>query len=84
MIKLGDKVRDKVTGFTGIASAKCEFLNGCVQFLVRPKMAVPKKGETPKYPEGTYIDVEQLDVVGTRKLKLNEREEPSGGFRQHP
>lgn len=84
MIELGQTVRDKVTGFTGIATAKIEYLNGCLQFHVRPKMATPKKGEAPKYPEGKYIDVEQLDVVGKSKIKLNERPEPAGGVREYP
>lgn len=82
MIKLGDKVKDTVTGFVGIATAKIEFLNGCVQFHVRPTMAKPKKNETSKYPEGTYIDVEQLEVVGSRKKT---KSQPSGGgVRKYP
>ncbi len=82
MIKLGDKVKDTVTGFSGVATAKVEFLNGCIQFMVTPKMAKPKKNETPEYPTATYIDVEQLVMVGVRKKT---KSEPSGGgIRQHP
>lgn len=85
MIKLGQTVKDKVTGFKGIAEAKVEYMNGCIQILVRP-MKVTKDGE---FPVATYVDVEQLDVVkGTRIIKLNKRddidEEPSGGVRCHP
>ncbi len=36
-IKLGQKVKDVVTGFTGIAVAKCIYLNGCVQFQIVPR-----------------------------------------------
>lgn len=36
-IKLGDKIRDRVTGFTGIATAKTEYLNGCTQFDISGK-----------------------------------------------
>ena len=80
MIKLGQKVKDKVTGFTGIAVAKTEYLNGCIQLLVRPK-----KGKDQKYPDGVYIDIEELDVVDKGSiLKTNPRKEPSGGLRQHP
>lgn len=60
MIKLGQKVRDKVTGFTGIAVSRVEFLNGCVQFCVKPK----KQAKDSKMPAGEYIDVGQLKVVG--------------------
>jgi hypothetical protein len=59
MIKLGQQVKDKVTGFTGIATARVEYLSGCVQFCVRPEMVKP--GEMP---DGQYIDDMQLDVIG--------------------
>jgi hypothetical protein len=59
MIKLGQKVKDKVTGFTGIATSKVEYLNGCVQFCVKPEMVKP--GEMP---EGVYLDDMQLEVIG--------------------
>lgn len=57
-IQLGNRVKDIVTGFTGIASSKIEYLNGCVQFGVKPK--VEKDG---KMPEIYYIDVQQLEFV---------------------
>ena len=31
-IKLGDKVRCKITGFIGIAVVRSEFLNVCIQW----------------------------------------------------
>lgn len=58
MIKLGSKVKCKVSGFTGIASARVEYLNGCVQYCVRAKV-----GKDGKMPEGEYIDVNQLEVL---------------------
>lgn len=57
-IILGSKVQDKVTGFTGIATAKVEYLNGCIQYCVKPKV-----GEDGKMPEGSYIDHQQLVVI---------------------
>ena len=85
MIQLGQKVKDKITGFTGIAVARVEYLNGCVQLLVRAKMSTPKKGDNQEYPKGTYIDIEELDVVGKGDIiKINKRKDPSGGMRQHP
>ncbi len=35
MIKLGDKVRDRTTGFTGIVVARTDWLYGCTRFGVR-------------------------------------------------
>lgn len=34
-IKLGDEVTDKVTGYTGIAIARTEWVYGCVRFGVQ-------------------------------------------------
>ncbi len=34
MIKLGDKVKDSITGFTGIVTGISSYLNGCVSMLV--------------------------------------------------
>ena len=72
MIKLGDKVKDKVTGFTGVATSKVEYLNGCVQFCITPKM----KSKDNKMPEGTYIDQQQLEVVGK---KVSVKRKRTGG-----
>ena len=57
-ITLGNKVKDIVTGFEGIAIAKIEYLNGCKQFCVQPP--VDKDG---KRPDGVYLDHQQLEVV---------------------
>ena len=35
MIKLGDKVKDYITGFEGIAIAKVFYLNGCISYQVK-------------------------------------------------
>jgi hypothetical protein len=59
MIKLGDIVQDRISGFKGTVIAKVEYLNGCIQFCVKPKT-----GKDGKMIEGEYIDMEQLEVVG--------------------
>ena len=63
MIKLGDKVKDKISGLEGIAVEKREYLNGCIQYAVQPKM---KKGAT-ELPSWC-IDEAQLEVVGKKKV----------------
>lgn len=57
-IKLGSKVKDLVTGFEGIVTGRCEYINGCIQFCVRPK----SKGGS--MPDGQWIDWQQLKVLG--------------------
>ena len=59
-IKLGIKAKDTVSGFTGIVTEKCEYLNGCVQFRVIPKIDPKKSNEMP---DGVWFDVEQLKYV---------------------
>jgi len=80
MIQLGQKVRCIVTGFTGIATARVEYLNGCVQFAVTPQ----KMSKDSKYPEGTYIDAGQLEIVDEgilpkTKKKTKKEKDPGGG-----
>jgi len=59
MIKLGSEVKDKVTGFIGIAISRVEYLNGCIQYGVKPK------AKENKMPEVEYIDESQLKVLRT-------------------
>jgi hypothetical protein len=58
-IALGSKVKDKVTGYTGIATARHEFLNGCVRYSVQGPME--KDG---KLPDEKWFDIGQIDIVG--------------------
>lgn len=58
-IKLGQTVRDVVTGFTGIAIQSLDQLNGNRQIAIQPKQ---KEGETT-YPEAMNIDPHMLEVL---------------------
>ena len=60
-IKLGDKVKDKVTGLEGIATCRTEFLNGCIQIELTPRI---KKGESIDKAIGIGIDLVQLERMG--------------------
>ena len=74
-IKLGDKVRCKITGFTGIVIARTEFINGCIQFNV-----LPKGEKNNKMPEDMQIDQQSLEVIPKKKIKI-ERERTGGQTR---
>lgn len=67
-IELGDKVKDLITGFEGIAVAKTEFINGCVQFSVAKQL---KKGEIGE----PCIDSKSLRIVKKKAVNLDEDEE---------
>lgn len=55
---LGLKVRDKVTGLTGVCESIAYDLYGCIQAVVRPP--ANEKGDLV---EGRWIDVSRLDVL---------------------
>ncbi len=73
-IKLGDKVRCKHSGFTGVATSKTEFINGCIQYDV-----IPKVGKDNKIPEGLSIDSQSLEVIDKSKEKKVIKKERTGG-----
>ena len=78
MITLGDRVKDRVTGVVGIATAKVEYLNGCVQFAVEPKIA--KGGKLVSH----YIDEGQLEKLrGGLKETRSSLPKPRGGPQGH-
>ena len=78
MIILGEKVKDKVTGFEGIATSRVEYLNGCIQYGVTPKIKVKEN----KKPGVEYIDEGQLELVGKG---INTKKKTTGGFQSdHP
>jgi hypothetical protein len=59
-IELGNLVKDKVSGISGIAVSRTEFLNGCVRYSLQPKPA-KKDGSMPAE---LWFDEKQLEVVG--------------------
>lgn len=57
--ELGVKLRDKVSEVEGICIGRIEYLNGCVQYAIKPK--VTKDG---KSHEAEWIDSQQLEQTG--------------------
>jgi hypothetical protein len=57
--ELGDRVRDRVSGFKGIVTSRTEYLNGCQQYGIDP----PADSVTGKMNEGYRIDGQQLELV---------------------
>jgi len=79
MIKLGNEVKHLITGFTGIAVARCEYLNGCIQYCVQPQ-ALDKDG---KMQDALYIDDRALVAIG-EGVKLDARPSDGGPQRGAP
>jgi hypothetical protein len=65
MIHLGDKVKDTVTGLTGTAVARTEWLNGCVRVTIQPTV----KKKDGSVPEAYTTDEPQVVVVQSKAKK---------------
>ena len=75
-IKLGDLIKDKITGIEGTAIAKTEWLNGCVRWCYQP---MPKQDDLTKYPDSITLDEAQLEVVKPANEKPVQESVPIGG-----
>ena len=73
MVKLGQKVRDKITGLEGIAIGRTEWLHGCVRISIQPQEL-----RDGKMLDVVSIDEPQLDVIEEKKLKPSPTTGPGG------
>lgn len=76
MINLGDKVKEKITGFEGIVTAKTEWINGCVRLSV----------QSPKLKDGKPLEVQWFDEgdLELKSKKKAEKKRHTGGDRNVP
>ncbi len=74
-VELGSKIKDKVTGFEGIAIARTCWLNGCTRLAVQSTEL--KDG---KPTEEYWIDEGRVDVLPDGKIEVSEadRTPPAG------
>jgi hypothetical protein len=70
-IPLGSVVKDRVTGFTGVAENRATFMYGCDRYCVQPKV-----GEDGKMIDSVMIDEPQLEVVESEKRVMEPSTEP--------
>lgn len=76
-INLGNKARDKVSGFEGICVARTEWLNGCWRLTLQPQ-GVDKDGK----PQDSHtFDEFQLQFVD---FGLSAGSKDTGGPRDEP
>lgn len=65
-IALGSEVRDTITGFTGIVTARTSYITGCDRYSVQPPL--DKDG---KYRESYAFDEPLLEVLKPPPPKPN-------------
>jgi len=77
---LGKKVEDKISGFRGIVVSICEYLYGCKQAGVLPR--IDKDGK--KQP-AEWFDIGSLKIIETGiEAKEVKAEEDGAEFQDHP
>lgn len=69
MVKLGDEVRDTVSGFKGVAVGEHIYLQGCKRITVQPKI-----GSDGKLPDTQSFDEPQLEVIKAKIAKPVKRD----------
>lgn len=70
-INLGDKARDTLTGFTGIVTARGDYLTGCAQVHL-----LPESPDANDLKDGHWFDIERVEVVQTSAVEIARR--PTG------
>jgi hypothetical protein len=77
---LGKKVKDKITGFEGIATSKHIYITGCNQYGVQP--SIDKDG---KIPDPKWFDEGRLEIIGPGITSAEVKSDGNGcDFREHP
>lgn len=80
MIKLGSKVRDKYTGFTGTAISRTEWLYGCARIAIEPTEL-----HEGKPIEAHYFDEQRVELVEEQAPVIaKESTATTGGDRPAP
>lgn len=69
-MKLGDLIKDRLTGFTGVMVAETRWLNGCVRIVLHPTK-LSKDGQPGL--DHTF-DANQCEVVKAEFFKTSEAE----------
>lgn len=70
--QLGDQAQDIVTGFRGTVIGRCEYLTGCEQVLLIPK--VDKDG---KRTDGEWFDADRCKVTKAGAVTLGPKVTPT-------
>lgn len=78
MISLGDKVKDSITGFKGVAIARTIWLHGCARITVQ----ADKLSKDGQIMDNQTFDEPQLIILKPKQAKVGSRK--TGGPRPEP
>jgi hypothetical protein len=68
---LGQTAKDIITGFTGVVTARAEYISGCHQILLAPP--IDEKGS---HRESHWYDEQRCNRVGEDMLTLDNDKTP--------
>lgn len=77
-MKVGDLLRDQITGLQGVAICRTEWLHGCIRWTLQPREL--KDG---KPVDSCTFDQEQLELVQTA-LQMAQADEAKGKAALNP
>ena len=77
--KLGQVGKDKITGFAGVLTARCEFLTGCNRYCIQPREL--KDG---KPIDSIYFDEDQIEIIGEGILSSDVQGDENGACSPDP
>lgn len=70
-VVLGGTYQDRVTGFKGICTGICDYISGCSQALLNPRV-----GKDGAIKESCWFDVQRLNLCKVKVMTLNNEETP--------
>lgn len=74
-IKLGNKVRDTISGFSGVAAGRAEYMYGCNQILISPD----RTGENGAAIDSQWFDEQRVETVDFRPVAVSEESSATAG-----
>lgn len=74
MIELGQKAKDKITGFEGIITGRASYLYGCDQYVLAPP--ADKDG---KIADSHWFDEGRIEITGPGVAAADVQVEKPGG-----
>lgn len=68
---LGMTMRDTITGFSGVVTGRAEYISGCAQALL-----VPKVKDDGALPESHWFDEQRLELLLADQVVLKNGDTP--------
>lgn len=72
-LNFGDRVRDRLSGFTGIVTGKHTFISGCAKVTI-----APDELRDGKMQESQWVDVQFVEIVKARAFEVDNGRTPGG------